>query len=211
MRIDLEYGSRIPKSKNRPRPTATQGVALVIVLAFVVLLATGLVIAFFSRSMSERQISNSSVNRSKVNAFADGATDAIIGELKQEILLGSATNTITTGTVTTAIYTPLAPVYMLRRSYPGPPASQPRVCSTLYNLLKVSSPAQLFFSGSNGSIPQSGVNNVAAVSSTISVTEWSFFIPELLESALSSAYLQLDRFDARDGVLRAPLMDPCCA
>ena len=60
--------------------------ALVIVLAFVVLL-TGLIIAFFSRSILDRQISNSSMGRAKVSAFADGATNSIIGELKQEIVL----------------------------------------------------------------------------------------------------------------------------
>jgi hypothetical protein len=145
------------------RVTGRRGVALVIVLAFVVLL-TGLVIAFFSRSILDRQISNSSVSRAKVNNFADGAADAIIGELKQEIVLGSATNTITTGNVTNTVYTPLAPAYMLPQ-ISGTSGITASGLQYPYNLLKVSSPGQLFYSGSNGTIPSSG-NNVVAVSST---------------------------------------------
>ena len=52
------------------------GVALVIVLAFVVLL-TGLLLAFFSRTISERQVSNSSASQSKVDIFAQGAVDTL--------------------------------------------------------------------------------------------------------------------------------------
>ena len=64
------------------------GAALVIALAFVVLL-TGLIVAFFSRAMSERQVSNSSANQTKVEFLVEGAADAIIGDFKQEILAGS--------------------------------------------------------------------------------------------------------------------------
>jgi hypothetical protein len=149
---------------NSPRVSNSRGVALVIVLAFVVLL-TGLIIAFFSRSMLDRQISNSSVSRAKVNAFADGATDAIIGELKQEIVLGSSSNTITTGNVTTTLYTPLAPAYMLPQ-LSGTSGITATGLLYPYNLLKVSSTSQLFYSGSNGTIPSTGTNNVISVSST---------------------------------------------
>ena len=46
-----------------------RGVALIIVLAFVVLL-TGLVIAFFSRSIVDRQVSNSSANQALSALFS---------------------------------------------------------------------------------------------------------------------------------------------
>ena len=80
-------------------PSSFQGgSALLIVLAFVVLL-TGLTMAFFSRVMSDRQVSNSSASQTKVELFAQGAVEEILGDLKQEILAGS-TNTITsTGTL----------------------------------------------------------------------------------------------------------------
>jgi hypothetical protein len=65
-----------------------RGVALVIVLAFVVLL-TGLIVAFFSQALIDRQISNSSANATKADLFAQGAIDTITGDLKQEIAAGS--------------------------------------------------------------------------------------------------------------------------
>jgi len=150
-----------------------RGVALVIVLAFVVLL-TGLIIAFFSRSILDRQISNSSVSRGKVNTFADGATDAIIGELKQEIALNSSATAISSGT----IYSPLTPAAMLPQlsgtsGITGPIAP---------NLLKLSGAGQLFYSGSNSSgtpvtLPASGASNVIAVSSTVPSLNGRYFTP----------------------------------
>ena len=71
----------------RPRGT-TRGVALVIVLAFVVLLS-GLVLAFFSRALSERLISNSSANAVRVDIFAQDAVATTLGDLRQEITAGS--------------------------------------------------------------------------------------------------------------------------
>ena len=80
--------------------------ALVIVLAFVVLI-TGLVVAFFSNSLLYRQISNSSANAAKADLFAQGAMDTIIGDLKQEIAAGSAISTPAPGA---KVYTPRAPL-----------------------------------------------------------------------------------------------------
>lgn len=78
-----------------------QGVALIIALAFIVLL-TGLVVAFFSRSMNERQVSDASANQTKVALLAQGAIDQIIGDFKQELRAGS-TNI---GSGTNSIYYP---------------------------------------------------------------------------------------------------------
>ena len=88
------------------------GVALVIVLAFVVLL-TGLVVAFFSRALSERQISNSSASEAKVSLFADGAISTIVGDLKSEIVDGSnvaPTPTPVPGVPAVTIYVPKAAI-----------------------------------------------------------------------------------------------------
>jgi hypothetical protein len=65
-----------------------RGVALVIVLAFVVLLS-GVVVAFFSRAMVSRHLSDSSMNQLEAGQLALSATDIIIGDLKQEIVDGS--------------------------------------------------------------------------------------------------------------------------
>lgn len=87
----------------RGRPSSA-GAALVVVLSFVVLL-TVLVLAFFSRAMSERGSSNSSASQTRVEIFSQGAVDFIIDDLMQEIVAGSNATTTAGGT----IYTPTAP------------------------------------------------------------------------------------------------------
>jgi len=61
--------------------------ALIIVLAFVVLL-TGLAIAYFSRTTSDRPVAHSSFNQSEVDQLAASAMENIIGDLRQEIVNG---------------------------------------------------------------------------------------------------------------------------
>jgi hypothetical protein len=65
-----------------------QAAALIIVLALVVLV-TGLVVAYFSRATSDRPVAHSSFNQSKVDQLAQSAMDNIIGDLRQEIVNGS--------------------------------------------------------------------------------------------------------------------------
>lgn len=98
-----------------PRPRlhrSRRAVALIIVLAFVVLL-TGVIVAFFSRAISDRQVSNSGANETKVNLFAQGAADRIISNLQQEIVLSSSATPFTTGTVYTPLPATTTPVVML--------------------------------------------------------------------------------------------------
>ena len=88
------------------------GGALIVVLAFMVMLL-GLVMAFFSHSLSERQVSKSSGSQTKVELFAQGAMDSVISDLKQEIAAGSTASTITAGSVTVTNYFPTAPANMV--------------------------------------------------------------------------------------------------
>jgi hypothetical protein len=81
------------------------GFALVLILSFIVLLVV-VTLAFFSYSILQRQISNSSANMEKVNLFAQGALDTTVGDLQQEIVDGSTPTTVTTGSVTTTLYAP---------------------------------------------------------------------------------------------------------
>ena len=67
---------------------ARSGVALVIVLCFVVLL-TALVLALISRSLSNGLISSASSNGTRTDLYGHGAVDQIIGDLRQEIADGS--------------------------------------------------------------------------------------------------------------------------
>src|SRR5947208_1048982 len=66
--------------------------ALIIVLAFVVLL-TALVLAYFSRTTADRPVAHSSFIQSKVDQLTASAMDLIIGDLRQEIANGSTATT----------------------------------------------------------------------------------------------------------------------
>ena len=85
--------------------------ALIIVLAFVVLL-TGLVVAYFSRTVADRQVAQGSFNQTKTDQLAMSATDLIITDLKQEIANGSAS--------------PAPVVQGITLYYPSPAASPSR-------------------------------------------------------------------------------------
>src|SRR6266481_2210735 len=82
--------------------------ALVIVLAFVVLL-TVLVVAYFSRTTGNRQVAHGSFNQSKADQFAASAMNNIIGDLRQEITNGSTPTTVNGAT----IYTPTSAANMI--------------------------------------------------------------------------------------------------
>src|SRR6476660_5345220 len=80
-------------------PFDTQkGVALVIVLAFVVLL-TVLSVAFFSRAAVDRQVSFSSSNQTKADLLARGALAVTVGDLKQELVAGSTISSVSGVTI----------------------------------------------------------------------------------------------------------------
>ena len=79
--------SSSPRSYRSPQ-RAKRGIALVLVLAFVVIL-TVLALAFLSRALLNQQISVSSSSRVKVDIFAQGALKTILGDLNDEIVAGS--------------------------------------------------------------------------------------------------------------------------
>ena len=72
------------KSSARSRESA---VALVIVLAFIVLLA-GVTVAYLSRTTTDRQIAHGAFNDAKAEQLARSALDLIVGDFKQEIADG---------------------------------------------------------------------------------------------------------------------------
>lgn len=90
----------------RQQPRALErrnGAALVIVLAFVVLLA-GVVTAYLARARTERQLAHGSFNQGKADQLALSALGIVIGDLKQEIVNGSTSTTANHVT----LYTPTA-------------------------------------------------------------------------------------------------------
>src|SRR5262245_21578317 len=76
-----------------------RGAALIIVLAFVVLL-TGLSLAYFTRTTSDRQVAHGSFNQAKSDLLAQSAMDNIIGDIRKEIADGSV-NLVTPGAMPT--------------------------------------------------------------------------------------------------------------
>src|SRR6266542_1337096 len=109
---------------DRLRETITsreRGAALLIVLAFVVLL-TGVGVAYLSRTTSDRQVAHGSFNQSKADQLAASAMDNIIGDLRKEIANGSTLARISGVT----IYTPALPAYSLPQRY-GNPAGVPNL------------------------------------------------------------------------------------
>ena len=82
----------------RPRArTRENAVALLIVLAFLVLLA-GITVAYLSRTGTDRQIARNSSNDAKSNELARSALDIVVADLKQEIVDGSTATTISGAT-----------------------------------------------------------------------------------------------------------------
>src|SRR5206468_1056573 len=69
------------------RDSASKGAALMIVLALVVLV-TGLSLAYFSRTTTDRQLAQSSYNDTSSDLLARSALDVVVNDFKQEILNG---------------------------------------------------------------------------------------------------------------------------
>jgi hypothetical protein len=67
------------------RSRASKGAALMIVLAFVVLL-TGLALVYFSRATTDRQLAQSSYSDTSADLLARSAFDIVVSDLKQELL-----------------------------------------------------------------------------------------------------------------------------
>ncbi len=169
-----------------PRLGRRGGAALVIVLAFVVLV-TGLIVAFFSRAIAERQISNSSANETKVDLAAQGAVDAIIGDLKQEIAAGS---TSYTGTDGVTIYVPTTPVTAVPALAL---AGNSGVANTSFapNLLKRSAYGQLLYTGaSNYNLP----SNTVPAAGTSAATTIVYTAPNRAAKAPTTNISQNGRF-----------------
>jgi hypothetical protein len=88
------------------------------VLAFIVLLTT-LVVAYLSRTTTDRQIAHGDFNDAKADHLARSAIDIIVGDLKQEIVSGSTASTIN-GQV---IYNPSSAGFILPARSGNPPGA----------------------------------------------------------------------------------------
>ena len=71
-----------------PKRSSEKAAALIIVLAFVVIL-TGLAVAYLSRATTDRQLAHTSFHDTDADLLARSALDIVIGDFKQEIVNGS--------------------------------------------------------------------------------------------------------------------------
>ena len=91
-----------------PSRSSNKAAALIIVLAFVVLL-TGLSLAYLSRATSDRQLGQSSYNNTSAGLLARSALDIVVGDFQQEIANGSTATSVSG----TTIYVPINALNMV--------------------------------------------------------------------------------------------------
>ena len=103
------------------RDRSSKGAALMIVLAFVVLL-TGLALAYFSRAGTDRQLSQSSFNDTSADLLARSALDIVVGDLKQEVL--NDPTTATSANIQPTRYGDASIPNLIRRSFSGDPTNR---------------------------------------------------------------------------------------
>jgi hypothetical protein len=97
------------------RDAASKGAALIIVLAFIVLL-TGLAVAYLSRTTGDRQLAKSSSDDTAADLLARSALDILVSDLKQEIV---SNQPVTSANIQPAVYpipTPAGIPSLVRRS-----------------------------------------------------------------------------------------------
>src|SRR5436309_14465116 len=111
---------------SRFRKSDSKGAALIIVLAFVVLL-TGLVLAYFSRTTTDRQLAKSSFDDTASDLLARSALDITVSDLKQEIINNP---TVSTANVQPARYGDASIANLIRRSFSGDPTGRTSSIST---------------------------------------------------------------------------------
>jgi len=158
-------------------PGHCQGSALLIVLAFLLLLTT-LTVAFLSRATLERQLSNASFSQGKVDLAGQGAISAIIGDLQREIIAGS--NGTGTPSMAGGYYYPTAPATAIPALVVPGYTSSSIVGTGVEDLLKISQRATPFWSGANYSAagpiraaPVSTVNNPSLNNRSVSDVRWN--------------------------------------
>ncbi len=149
-----------------------QGVALVLVLCFVVLI-TGLVVAYFSRTLTTRQLSNASTSTAQAEMLANSATDVILGDLKQEIVNGSIASTPPPATlpVGVTVYAPAAAAYAVPQRNPTPAPAIGAIPNLVRRSLRLDSPGKANAFPTPASSPAPAVSSRASVaaSDTLSI------------------------------------------
>ena len=181
----------------------SKGAALIIVLAFVVLL-TALSVAYFSQTSVDRQIAQSSFHRSDADQLAASAAAIILGDLRQEIANGSASPAPIFGPSPTAspyyVYTPTSATNMVpQRSGTPPPGATP-----IPNLIRRSIRSDPISSPGLGSRASSvSSTDPSANGRSVSTTRWNrhYMVPKKNTGPTFDDYIPVDSFAAPDWVI----------
>src|SRR5205807_1502979 len=106
------------------RDGASKGAALIIVLALVVL-ATALGLAYFSRTTTDRQLAQASFHDTTADLVARTALDITVSDLKKEITAAISQNTIQPARYGVPPITDPSPIpNLIRRSFSGDPTGR---------------------------------------------------------------------------------------
>src|SRR6266404_8205876 len=143
------------RSRRLLRLAPNKGAALIIVLAFVVLL-TGLVLAYFARAATDRQLAQSSFNDTDACVLARSALDIVVNDFKQEIVSGS-TNI---SSVAAPFYSPTPAANVLPMRSGNPPFAQPETNDPVPNLIRRS--VRLNALGELNAMPSPGIASRAS-------------------------------------------------
>src|SRR5213593_3251832 len=101
--------------------SSNKAAALIIVLAFVVLV-TGLALAYFSSTTTDRQLAQSSYTDTSTDLLARSALDIVVGDFKQEIITDPLI--ATTLDIQPTRYGDASIPNLIRRSYNGDPTNR---------------------------------------------------------------------------------------
>ncbi len=197
----------LPASHRPAGRSSRSGVALIIILAFVVLL-TGLILAMLSRATFNKIISNADANTERTDLYGHGAIAQIQGDLRQEIAAGSTSTNIITVGITNTFYRPLT----FAAGEPATAGPVGTAWTSLPNLIKESARNVAFYPSTYTGIVGTPPTRAAAIATTdsslnsrsISLARWNK--PLLLPKATTTSSTDLTpigAFTAPDWILSA--------
>ncbi len=179
-----------------------RGVALIIVLAFVVLLA-GLTVAYLSQTTTDRQVAQTSFSEANADQIASSAVAIIVGDLRQEIVSGSSPAPSFGPSPTASpyyLYTPTSPNYMIPQRSGTPSSGAP-----IPNLVRRSVRSDPM---PTPGLPSraSAVNSVTDASSngrSVTLPRWNkhYLVPKLVTSGNDATTDPVTSFVAPDWVM----------
>lgn len=183
-------------SPQRHAKSLEDAVALVIVLAFIVLLA-GITVAYLSRTGADRQGAHGSFNHAKSDQLARSALDVIVGDLRQEIVNGSTESTVTGVT----IYTPTSAANIIPQTS-GTPSASPSVPNLIRRSVHPDPIALPGVASRASGLSSAPIDPANPKKGEITLARWNkhYLIPRLNSGSTATDSTPVDSFVAPDWV-----------